>query len=76
MAIGDVVRRLEAQQALVECFREDGGDCILTPRCRLKNRLYAARKAFLAELDKTSLAECAYPAGPRGAAGGKQRQDA
>lgn len=60
--IGDVVRHLEAGQALVECFREDGGNCILTPQCRLKLRLSAARKAFLAELNKTSLADCAYPA--------------
>ena len=61
ISIGAVVRSLEARQALVECFREDGGNCILTPQCRLKLRLSTARKAFLAELDKTSLADCAYP---------------
>lgn len=61
VTLGDVVRQLEARHALVECFRSDGGQCSLTPRCRLKNRLAAAERAFLAELDKTSLADCAIP---------------
>lgn len=61
ITLGEVVRTLEQRQALVECFREDGGACVLTPRCRLKPRLAAAREAFLKELDTTTLAECAYP---------------
>lgn len=61
ISIGDVVRRLEARHAIVECFRADGGNCVLTPRCRLKIRLKRAAEAFLKELDKSSLAECAYP---------------
>jgi Rrf2 family transcriptional regulator, nitric oxide-sensitive transcriptional repressor len=68
ISIGEVVRCLEARHATVECFRRDGGSCVLTPTCRLKGRLAAAGRAFLAELEKTSLAECAYrppPAGPR-----------
>src|SRR5712675_516469 len=44
ITIGAVVRALEADQALVECFRGDGGHCALTPRCRLKARLAAARE--------------------------------
>src|SRR5215211_1676089 len=39
ITLGEVVRALEARQALVECFRGDGGACVLTPRCRLKMRL-------------------------------------
>lgn len=61
ITLGDVVRTLEARHALVECFRDDGGSCVLTPRCRLKVRLAAAREAFMRELDATTLAECAYP---------------
>ena len=64
ITLGEVVRALEGE-ALVECFREDGGACVLTPRCRLKTKLAAAREAFLRELDTTTLAECAYPA-PKG----------
>lgn len=62
ISIGDVVRRLEARHAIVECFRSDGGNCVLTPQCRFKGRLASARNAFLAELEKSNLAECAYPA--------------
>ena len=65
ITLGEVVRALEGTSALVECFRQDGGGCVLTPRCRLKGRLAAAREAFLRELDKTTLADCAYPARPR-----------
>jgi Rrf2 family nitric oxide-sensitive transcriptional repressor len=62
ITLGEVVRDLEQDQPIVECFREDGGMCVLTPRCRLKKRLAAARQAFLDELDTTTLADCAYPA--------------
>jgi Rrf2 family nitric oxide-sensitive transcriptional repressor len=64
ITLGEVVRALEARHALVECFREDGGNCALTPRCRLKRRLAAAREAFMRELDATTLAECSYPPRP------------
>jgi len=62
VTLGQVVRALENREALVECFRDDGGACVLTPRCRLKRRLATAREAFLRELDATTLAECTYPA--------------
>jgi Rrf2 family transcriptional regulator, nitric oxide-sensitive transcriptional repressor len=63
ISIGEVVRRLEARHAIVECFRSDGGACVLTPRCRLKARLKRAAELFLKELDRTSLAECAVTGG-------------
>lgn len=59
--LGEVVRYLEQRYALVECFRSDGGACLLTPHCRFRSKLTAARDAFLAELDKTSVADCAHP---------------
>ena len=62
ITLGDIVRTLEAGEALVECFQNDGGACVLTPRCRLKRRLSVAREAFLRSLDATTLAECAYHA--------------
>ena len=64
ITLGEVVRSLEARHALVECFRDDGGACVLTARCRLKSKLANAREAFMRELDGTTLAECAYPARP------------
>lgn len=60
VTLGEVVRLLESRQALVECFRADGGHCTLMPACRLRRRLMSAREAFLRELDQTPLAECAY----------------
>lgn len=61
ITLGEVVKLLEARHAMVECFRADGGGCVLTPRCRLKSKLALAARAFIAELDRTTLAECAYP---------------
>ena len=58
--LGEVVRALEQEQAMVECFRADGGECRLTPFCRLRGELARAEAAFLASLDRTTLAECAY----------------
>lgn len=66
ITLGELVRALEQRHALVECFRDDGGSCVLRPRCLLKTRLSAAREAFMRELDKTTLAECAYPGPPKG----------
>ena len=64
ITLGQVVRSLEQRQAMVECFRDDGGCCALTPRCRLKGKLAQAREAFMRTLDETTLAECAYPPAP------------
>lgn len=65
ITIGEIVRQLEAHQSLVECFRSDGGDCLLTPRCRLKKHLARAQASFLRELDATTLADCVYRAAER-----------
>ena len=56
--IGDVVRSLDKEQALVECFRPDGGNCALLPRCRLKGMLARAQQGFLRELDRFTLSDC------------------
>ena len=59
--LGDVVRELEEGQALVECFARGGGDCSIDGCCRLKLRLRLAEAAFLAELDRSTLADIALP---------------
>lgn len=61
MPIGKIVRWLEPDTAVVECFRADGGNCTLTSTCRFKHKILAARKAFLQELDSMTLEECAIP---------------
>ena len=60
--LGDVVRLLEQGQALVECFAPGGGDCTIDGCCRLKARLRSAEAAFLADLDRSTLADIALPA--------------
>lgn len=57
--LGDLVRLLERGQALVECFAPGGSDCTLTGQCRLRQRLRAAEESFLAELNRSTLAEIA-----------------
>lgn len=59
--LGDVVRLLEQGQALVECFAPGGGDCTIDGCCRLKARLRSAEAAFLADLDRSTLADIALP---------------
>jgi len=59
--LGDVVRLLEADQPLVECFQPATNICSLDGSCRLKARLRAAEKVFLAELDGTTLADISLP---------------
>lgn len=58
--LGDVVARLEADQALVECFAAGGNACTLTPRCRLKGRLAHAEATFIDDLNRSTLADCVY----------------
>lgn len=64
--LGAVIRLLEDGQPLVECFAPDGGDCSIDGRCRLKARLRAAETAFLAELDRSTLADIALRPGLAG----------
>ncbi|HKK02445.1 MAG TPA: Rrf2 family transcriptional regulator [Gammaproteobacteria bacterium] len=54
--LGDVVRKTEEDLGLVECFRADNC-CRLTPACGLAATLGRALGAFLAELDKQTLAD-------------------
>ncbi|MFE1600119.1 Rrf2 family transcriptional regulator [Methylobacterium sp. ID0610] len=55
IVIGAVVRETEEDLALVECF--SGGACAITAPCRLKRVLGEALAAFLAVLDRTTLAD-------------------
>jgi Rrf2 family nitric oxide-sensitive transcriptional repressor len=62
ITLGQIVGRLEARQAIVECFRADGGACVMTPACKLRGHLARAEEAFLRALDAVVLSDCAYPA--------------
>ena len=60
--LGNVIDLLEEGQPLVECFGTDGGDCSIEGQCRLKARLRSAERAFLADLDRSTLADIVLPA--------------
>lgn len=58
IAVGEVVRGMEGDFHLVECFA-DGSQCLLTPNCRLQGAFQGALTAFLAVLDGVTLADVA-----------------
>lgn len=63
--LGDVVRAMEPDFAIVECFAT-GNVCSLTGRCRLTGVLHGSLMAFMAHLDGYTLADILEPAAPSG----------
>lgn len=55
--IGEVVRHTEPNFEIVECFNRDTNHCVLAPDCRLKSVLNEASLAFLATLDRYTIAD-------------------
>ncbi len=66
IVLGDVVRAMEPDFAMVECFAT-GNVCTLTGRCRLTGVLHDSLTAFMQNLDRHTLADILEPAPPRGA---------
>ena len=56
IGLGELVREMENDMALVECFHSDNA-CIITPACRLQPILNDALSAFLGVLDHYTLAD-------------------
>lgn len=59
ISLGEVVRHMEDDFALMECIRRDGGLCVISPVCRLKGVVSKALEAFLAVFDGYTLADLA-----------------
>lgn len=59
--LGEIVRLFEQDQALVECFAPEGGDCSIDGCCRLKSRLRRAEARFLDEMNQSTRADIALP---------------
>lgn len=55
--LGDVVRQMEGNLTLVECFDRKTNACPLTRACGLKGALREAFDAFFAVLDRYTLAD-------------------
>lgn len=57
IVIGDVVRSMEENMNIVECFQPGTSTCILDPGCRLKSIMGEALHNFLETLDQYTLAD-------------------
>lgn len=55
--IGTLVRSTEEDLALVECMQARGGACAISPGCMLKGMFAEALAAWLAVLDRYTLAD-------------------
>ncbi|MEO1241960.1 MAG: Rrf2 family transcriptional regulator [Pseudomonadota bacterium] len=55
IVVGRIVRLMEADLALVECFQGGANECVITPACRLKGMLGEAVDAFLSILDQYTI---------------------
>ena len=58
VSIGAVMRALDDERGLVECFRPETDACVVSPACHLKGALWNAQEAFYASLDSVTLADC------------------
>ena len=63
IGLGAVVRGMEPDFALVECFTT-GNHCTLTGHCRLTRVLQGGLASFLDYLDKFTLADLLLESGP------------
>lgn len=57
IGLGEVVRHAEPDIALVPCFEPLCAPCPIVPCCGLRGALHEARQAFMAVLDRYSLAD-------------------
>lgn len=57
IVVGEVIRHTEGDLTLVECFSEPTNTCRLIGVCRLTGLFCRALQAFLAELDKVTVAD-------------------
>lgn len=63
--VGQVVRALERDLRLVECFDRETNTCPIAAVCGLKSPLNRAMEAFLAVLDEVTVAEVVERSGPK-----------
>lgn len=53
--LGDLVRALEPNMDIVECFNRDTNTCRVSASCQLKHILFDAKQAFVESLNKYTL---------------------
>ncbi|MEN1966495.1 Rrf2 family transcriptional regulator [Lentibacillus sp. N15] len=53
--VGTVVRELENDFVLLECFDKNNNYCVISPACKLKHALHEALQAFFNVLDQYTI---------------------
>lgn len=61
IGIGEVVRKVEPNFNIVECFGNSEQPCKILPLCALKKALHQAAQTFLQVLDRYTLADAISP---------------
>ncbi|MFZ1655216.1 MAG: Rrf2 family transcriptional regulator [Candidatus Moraniibacteriota bacterium] len=61
ITVGEIVRQLEPDMALVECFKSVGVECRIVKDCILQNALGEALDRFLETLDHYTLSDLLVP---------------
>lgn len=64
IGVGEVVRAMEEDFTLVECFDPAANRCVISGPCRLRGVLSGALKAYFAVLDDYTLADLAVQNSP------------
>lgn len=62
--IGEVIRNMEEDFTMVECFNAEGNLCQIEGQCRLKGVLARALKAYMTVLDGVTLDDLVRTADP------------
>lgn len=57
IGVGEVIRLTESHMNIVECFDVKTCECRISRECQLKAILFEARQAFMAALDRYTLAD-------------------
>jgi Rrf2 family nitric oxide-sensitive transcriptional repressor len=57
IGLGEVIRAVEEDFNLVECFDADSNGCVIAGACRLRGALSRALNAYFAVLDEYTLAD-------------------
>jgi Rrf2 family transcriptional regulator, nitric oxide-sensitive transcriptional repressor len=57
ISLGDVVRKMEDDWNMVECFKPSSNSCVITGPCRLRGVLAEALSAYFEVLDRFTLAD-------------------
>lgn len=57
ITVGAVVRHLEEDFAIVECLKNGGGACTISPVCLMKGVFREALSAFISVLDRHTIGE-------------------